>query len=107
VAGRLPGTTPIGWIIAAISPRSGLAIGGASCFVAALGAIALARRFRPSIGGRSTTARSDTWNSLAERSVVPAAGLQTKPERGEPGRGLGAQTELMAPPSTGIIAPVM
>jgi hypothetical protein len=27
------GTTPIGWITAATSPRSGLAIGSASCFV--------------------------------------------------------------------------
>ena len=47
------GTTPIGgpaigWIIAATSPRTGLAVGGASCFVAALGGIALARRSRPS-----------------------------------------------------------
>ena len=45
------GTTPIGgpavgWIIAATSPRTGLAVGGASCFVAALGGIALARRSR-------------------------------------------------------------
>jgi MFS family permease len=42
------GTTPIGgpaigWIIAATGPRTGLAVGGASCFVAALGGIALAR----------------------------------------------------------------
>jgi MFS family permease len=47
------GTTPIGgpaigWIIAATGPRTGLAVGGASCFVAALGGIALARRSRPS-----------------------------------------------------------
>jgi len=47
------GTTPIGgpaigWIIAATSPRAGLAVGAASCFVAALGGIALARRSRPS-----------------------------------------------------------
>jgi len=43
------GTTPIGgpaigWIIAVANPRIGLAIGGASCFVAAIGAIVLARR---------------------------------------------------------------
>ena len=36
------GTTPIGgpaigWIIAVTGPRTGLAVGGASCFVAALG----------------------------------------------------------------------
>jgi MFS family permease len=47
------GTTPvggpaIGWIIAATNPRIGLAVGGASCFVAALGGIALARRSRRS-----------------------------------------------------------
>jgi MFS family permease len=47
------GTTPvggpaIGWIIALTDPRIGLAIGGASCFVAALGGVALARRSRPS-----------------------------------------------------------
>ena len=47
------GTTPIGgpaigWIIALTDPRIGLAVGGASCFVAALGGVALARRSRPS-----------------------------------------------------------
>jgi MFS family permease len=47
------GTTPIGGpaiglIIAATGPRTGLAVGGASCLVAALGGIALARRFRRS-----------------------------------------------------------
>jgi len=47
------GTTPvggplIGWIIAASDPRLGLAIGGASCFAAALGGILLARRSRRS-----------------------------------------------------------
>ncbi len=47
------GTTPIGgpaigWITAATGPRTGLAVGGASCLVAALGGIALARRPRPS-----------------------------------------------------------
>jgi MFS family permease len=53
------GTTPIGgpaigWIIAATSPRAGLAVGGASCFAAALGGIALARRSRPSPPPRMT-----------------------------------------------------
>ena len=47
------GTTPIGGpaiglIIAATGPRTGLAVGGASCLVAALGGIALARRSRRS-----------------------------------------------------------
>jgi MFS family permease len=45
------GTTPvggpaIGWIIAMTDPRVGLAVGGASCFAAALGGVALARRYR-------------------------------------------------------------
>jgi MFS family permease len=45
------GTTPvgaplIGAIIAIANPRIGLAVGGVSCFVAALGGIALARRAR-------------------------------------------------------------
>ena len=45
------GTTPIGgpaigWIIALSDPRIGLAIGGLSCFAAAGGAVALARRYR-------------------------------------------------------------
>jgi MFS family permease len=47
------GTTPvggpaIGWIIALTSPRAGLAVGGVSCFVAALGGLVLARRSRRS-----------------------------------------------------------
>src|ERR1700734_4127736 len=45
------GTTPvggpaIGWIIALTDPRIGLAAGGASCFAAAIGGVALARRYR-------------------------------------------------------------
>src|ERR1700689_1994432 len=45
------GTTPvggpaIGWIIALTDPRIGLAVGGASCFAAAIGGVALARRYR-------------------------------------------------------------
>jgi MFS family permease len=45
------GTTPlggplIGWIIALSDPRTGLAVGGVSCFAAALGGFALARRAR-------------------------------------------------------------
>ena len=45
------GTTPvggplIGWIIAVSDPRAGLAVGGASCLVAAGGGIVLARRYR-------------------------------------------------------------
>jgi MFS family permease len=45
------GTTPvggpaIGWIIALTDPRIGLAVGGVSCFAAAIGGVALARRYR-------------------------------------------------------------
>src|ERR1700744_6582755 len=45
------GTTPIGgpgigWIIALSAPRSGLAVGGVACFVAAIGGAGLARRYR-------------------------------------------------------------
>jgi MFS family permease len=45
------GTTPIGgpaigWVIALTDPRVGLAVGGLSCFAAALGGAALARRYR-------------------------------------------------------------
>jgi MFS family permease len=45
------GTTPIGgpligWIIAVSDPRTGLTVGGASCLVAALGGLLLARRSR-------------------------------------------------------------
>jgi hypothetical protein len=56
------GTTPvggpvIGWIIALTDPRIGLAVGGASCFAAAIGGAGLARRYRraeapaPTVGG--------------------------------------------------------
>jgi hypothetical protein len=45
------GTTPvggpvIGWIIALTDPRIGLAVGGASCFAAAIAGAGLARRYR-------------------------------------------------------------
>jgi MFS family permease len=45
------GTTPvggpaIGLIIALTDPRVGLAVGGVSCFAAAIGGVALARRYR-------------------------------------------------------------
>jgi MFS family permease len=45
------GTTPvggplIGWIIALTDPRIGLAVGGASCLAAAIGGVALSRRYR-------------------------------------------------------------
>jgi MFS family permease len=45
------GTTPvggpaIGWIIALTDPRIGLAVGGVSCFAAAIGGVALVRLYR-------------------------------------------------------------
>ena len=45
------GTTPvggpaIGWIIALTDPRVGLAVGGVSCFAAAIGGVVLTRRYR-------------------------------------------------------------
>jgi MFS family permease len=54
------GTTPvggplIGWIIALSDPRTGLAVGGVSCFAAALGGFALARRARASALGMTAT----------------------------------------------------
>jgi MFS family permease len=57
------GTTPlggplIGWIIALSDPRTGLAVGGVSCFAAALGGFALARRARAA--ARSMTGAEDT-----------------------------------------------
>lgn len=50
------GTTPvggplIGWIIAVSDPRAALAVGGASCLVAAVGGIILARRWRAGAAG--------------------------------------------------------
>jgi MFS family permease len=44
------GTTPvggpaIGWIIALTDPRIGLAVGGVSCFAAAIGGVVLTRRY--------------------------------------------------------------
>jgi MFS family permease len=55
------GTTPIGgpligWIIAAASPRAGLAVGGASCLVAAAGGQYLASRYRRHAQARSLPA---------------------------------------------------
>ncbi|WP_228564472.1 MFS transporter [Catenulispora rubra] len=53
------GTTPIGgplvgWVIALSDPRSGLAVGGVSCLVAAAGGLVLARRV-VARGGRTET----------------------------------------------------
>jgi MFS family permease len=55
------GTTPvggpaIGWIIALTDPRIGLAVGGASCFAAAIGGVVLARRYRRTRPPEASTA---------------------------------------------------
>jgi MFS family permease len=66
------GTTPaggpaIGWIIALTDPRVGLAVGGVSCFAAALGGAALARRYR-----RARPPRTVQVESRASAAPVPA-----------------------------------
>ncbi|HUY52375.1 MAG TPA: MFS transporter [Streptosporangiaceae bacterium] len=68
------GTTPIGgpavgWIIAQSDPRGGLAVGGASCFVAALGGILLARRARGRRVGASDRTPLETGGGM---SALPA-----------------------------------
>jgi hypothetical protein len=69
------GTTPIGgpaigWIIAATDPRTGLVVGGASCFVAALGGVALARRSRRSPTLRPT--RHEHPSPASPGTALPA-----------------------------------
>ena len=66
------GTTPvggpaIGWIIAQTDPRIGLAVGGASCFAAAIGGVALARRYR-----RTRPPQAMQLESLASAGRLPA-----------------------------------
>jgi hypothetical protein len=66
------GTTPvggpaIGWIIALTDPRIGLAVGGASCFAAAIGGVALARRYR-----RTRPPQAMQLESLASAGRLPA-----------------------------------
>jgi MFS family permease len=65
------GTTPIGgpligWIIAMSDPRAGLAVGGASCLVAALGGYLLAKR--------SGSAATEPGTDLAAGAPVWGAG---------------------------------
>jgi hypothetical protein len=73
------GSTPvggpaIGWIIAATSPRLGLAVGGASCFAAALGGFALARRSRrspsPPVTPHEHLSPADRGTALPARDTV-------------------------------------
>jgi MFS family permease len=71
------GTTPIGgpaigWIIAATSARAGLAVGGASCLVAAIGGIALARRYRLSAGPVRPDDRAPVAATPTAESVTTA-----------------------------------
>ena len=67
------GTTPaggpaIGWIIALTDPRIGLAVGGASCFAAAIGGVVLARRYR-----RARPPKAMQLESPAPARPLPAA----------------------------------
>jgi len=66
------GTTPvggpaIGWIIALTDPRIGLAVGGASCFAAAIGGVVLARRYR-----RARPPKAMQLESPASAGPLPA-----------------------------------
>ena len=68
------GTTPlggpaIGWIIALTDPRIGLAVGGASCFAAAIGGVALARRYRRA---RATPPQAVPLETPAPAGSLPA-----------------------------------
>jgi MFS family permease len=70
------GTTPIGgpligWIIDESDPRVGLAVGGASCLVAALGAILLVRRSRPTLPAEGS---EHGHESPASEPALPAEG---------------------------------
>jgi MFS family permease len=73
------GTTPvggplIGWIIAVADPRIGLAVGGASCLVAAVGGYWLARRYRSrdrpaaGAGAAGVSVADDQWSLSAPRA---------------------------------------
>ncbi len=74
------GTTPvggplIGWIIAVANPRVGLAIGGASCLVAAAGGYWLSKRYRRSqdrpaagTGVAGVSVADDQWSLSAPRA---------------------------------------
>jgi MFS family permease len=79
------GTTPIGgpaigWIIAVSDPRSGLAVGGFSCLVAAAGALWLRQRYRrgggPDQGQPIATATDD---DVADQSALAPAGEPARP----------------------------
>ena len=70
------GTTPvggpaIGWIIALTDPRIGLAVGGASCFAAAISGVVLARHYRRIRPSKAVQLESPASASplLAEASV--------------------------------------
>jgi MFS family permease len=71
------GTTPIGgpaigWIIAVSDPRAGLAVGGASCLLAALGGIALARHSHPSPPASAQPPQHAHSSPAGTMSVLPA-----------------------------------
>ncbi len=73
------GTTPIGgpligWVIEAADPRIGLAVGGASCFVAAAGGVLLARRFRHGrAGARPLDAEQTTVDLTGDQVSASSA----------------------------------
>lgn len=75
------GTTPfggpaIGWIIALTDPRIGLAVGGASCFAAAIGGVVLARRYR-----RAQPPKAMRFESPASARPLPAEATSPDPSR--------------------------
>jgi hypothetical protein len=69
----------IGWIIALTDPRIGLAVGGASCFAAAIGGAGLARRFR----------RAEALKTVQPESPASAGPLAAKTPVGS-GRTVGS-----------------
>jgi MFS family permease len=79
------GTTPIGgpaigWIIAVSDPRTGLAVGGLSCLVAAAGAWWLRQRFRGAGGaGQGQPIATATDDDVADQNALAPAGESARP----------------------------
>jgi MFS family permease len=72
------GTTPVGGpvigaIITLTDPRIGLAVGGASCFAAAIGGAALARRYRRT--GATKTVQLESPASVGPLAAETPVGL--------------------------------
>jgi MFS family permease len=73
------GTTPIGgpligWIISVADPRTGLAVGGASCLLAAAGGSVLALRYRRAAAA-TATAHPNARTGPGQDRAGPAPGL--------------------------------